>query len=309
MTSGSGLRIVGLGESLFDVFDDQSVLGGAPLNVAVCANQCLAAPGGAGIVASRVGRDSLGRRLIRELTAREMDTHHIQLDNDRPTGRVLVRIENQQPEYEICKPAAWDAIQFDRRWDTLAKNCDAVCFGTLAQRSAVSREAIDRFLTTASSALRLFDVNLRQDFYTPSIIEASLQHATALKLNADEMLTVAPLLGIESSNRDAACSRLREEYSLHFVALTLGAEGMRLYTPDGIYGTEPIRYPSEPGADAVGAGDAAATGLILGFLNGWDVSQTLNLASHLGAYAASVAGATPQLPKRILDRLAHPRTD
>ena len=309
MTSGSGLQIIGLGESLFDVFDDQTVLGGAPLNVAVCANQCLSASGGAGIVASRIGRDPLGRRLIRELTAREMDTYHIQLDSDRPTGRVLVRIENQQPEYEICKPAAWDAIQFDRRWDTLAGNCDAVCFGTLAQRSAVSREAIERFLTTASSALRLFDVNLRQDFYTPSIIEAGLQRATALKLNADELLTIAPLLDVETTNRDSACSCLREKYGLRFVALTLGAEGIRLYTPDAVYNTDPIRYPCEPDADAVGAGDAAATGLMIGFLNGWNVSQTLNVASHLGAYVASVAGATPHLPKRILDRLTHPRTD
>jgi fructokinase len=309
MKSGSGLQIIGLGESLFDVFDDQTVLGGAPLNVAVCANQCLSASSGAGIVASRVGRDPLGRRLIRELTAREMDTHHIQLDSDRPTGRVLVQIKNQQPEYEICMPAAWDAMQFDRRWDTLAVDCDAVCFGTLAQRCAVSREAIDRFLSAASSALRLFDVNLRQDLYTSSIIEGGLQRATALKLNADELFTVAPLLDIETSNRDSACFCLREKYDLRFVALTLGAEGIRLYTPDGAYSTKPISFPCEPDADAVGAGDAAAAGLMIGFLNGWEVPQILHLAAHLGAYVASVAGATPQLPKSILDRVAHPRTD
>ena len=300
MTSPTGLQVIGLGESLFDVFDDQTVLGGAPLNVALCAHQCLAEAGGSGIVASRVGRDSLGRRLIRELAERGLDTDYVQIDSDRPTGKVLVALVDGQPQYEILKPAAWDAMQFDRRWGALAANCNAVCFGTLAQRSAVSREAIDRFLLNTTSALKLFDVNLRQNFYSSSLIENGLERATALKLNADEIIRVGSLLGMESGDADTACSLLLKKYNLRFVALTLGAEGLRLYTPGAVNAAEPVHYPTARDADAVGAGDAASAGLMIGFLLGWNVSQTLTVANHLGAYVASVPGATPQLPNPIL---------
>lgn len=299
MTSQTGLQVIGLGESLFDVFEDRTVLGGAPLNVAACANQCLSAAGGSGIVASRVGRDSLGRRLIRELSARKMDTHYVQVDDDRPTGKVLVEITDQQPRYEILKPAAWDAMQFDRRWNSLAETCDAVCFGSLAQRSAVSREAIGRFLKTADTALKLFDVNLRQRFYSKSIIQTGLEYATALKLNQEELCTVASLLELPSSDVDATCSLLLQKHNLQFVALTLGEAGMKLYTPEGKYTTDPIHYSSTTDADAVGAGDAASAGLIIGFLCGWNTSRILSVANHMGAFVASSPGATPQLPTEI----------
>ena len=301
MISPGGLQVVGLGESLFDVFEDQTILGGAPLNVALCANQCLALSGGCGVVASRVGRDPLGRRLIRELTERGHETSHVQIDDDRPTGKVLVEIRDGQPDYEILRPAAWDALQFDRRYLALAEACDAVCFGTLAQRSAVSREAIDRFLTNAQNALKLFDVNLRQSYFSRAMIETSLKHATALKLNAEELESITVLLDLESRDSGVICPQLLEKYGLGFVALTRGAEGMQLYLPNGVHASEPACYPTAPGADAVGAGDAASAGLILGFLRQWDPAETLYAASHLGAYVASVPGATPPLPDSILD--------
>ncbi len=301
MKSPSGLQVVGLGESLFDVFEDQTILGGAPLNVALCANQCLASSSGCGVVASRVGRDPLGRRLIRELTERGHETSYVQIDDDRPTGKVLVEIRDGQPNYDILKPAAWDALQFDRRYDALATACDAVCFGTLAQRSAVSREAIDRFLTSAQDALKLFDVNLRQDYYSRSMIENSLNRATALKLNSEELEILTRLLDLDSPDPRIICPQLLQTHGLRFVALTQGAEGMQLYLPSGFHASEPACYPSAPGADAVGAGDAASAGLILGFLRHWDPEQTLYAASHLGAYVASVPGATPPLPDSILE--------
>ena len=309
MAQSEGLQIVGLGEAVFDVFEDQTILGGAPLNVAACAHQCVAATGGAGIVASRVGRDTLGRQLIREFESRGMETKYIQLDSDRPTGKVIVSFENHQPHYEICKPAAWDALQLDRRWVKLAQTCDAVCFGTLAQRCAVSREAVERFLRSAPNALRLLDVNLRQEFYSTPVLESSFQHASAVKLNEEELATICPLLGFEGESPDTFCNQLLEKYDLCFVALTLGAHGIRLFTSEGIITAEPEAYPMQDDADTVGAGDAAAVGMMIGFCHGWPPPQTLDLACHLGGYLASVSGATPTLPSELVRRAAQSITD
>ena len=309
MAQSKGLQIVGLGEAVFDVFDDETILGGAPLNVAACAHQCVAGAGGAGIVASRVGRDALGRQLIRDFESRGMETKYIQIDDDRPTGKVLVSLEDNQPHYEICKPAAWDALQMDRRWVELANRCDAVCFGTLAQRSAVSREAIERFLTSASGALRLLDINLRQEFYSPSILNICLHRASAAKLNEEELEIIAPLLNLKTSNRDAACTQLLQKYKLSFVALTRGEQGIELHDSSGVSQAPAASYPKHPQADTVGAGDAATVGLMIGTCLGYSPDETLELANHLGGYLASVPGATPKLPAELIRRAGLARTD
>ena len=309
MTQNKGLQIVGLGEAVFDIFEEETILGGAPLNVAVCAHQCIAAAGGAGIVASRVGRDALGRQLIRDYESRHMETRYIQIDDDRPTGKVLVSMKGNQPDYEICKPAAWDALQMDGRWVELASHCDAVCFGTLAQRSAVSREAIERFLTAASGAVRLLDINLRQDFYSPSILDTCLQWASAAKLNEEELGIISPLLNLETSNSAGACTQLLQKYELNFVALTRGEQGIELHNSSGMAQAPATSYPEHPHADSVGAGDAAAVGLMIGTCLGCSSDETLELAAHLGGYLASVPGATPKLPAELIRRVGLTRTD
>ena len=284
--------IVGLGEAVFDIFDDRSVLGGAPLNMAVCAHQLLAPVDGDGIVASRVGADDLGRQLYRSLKKRQMETDFVQLDPDRPTGRVLVTLTDDEPSYDICSPAAWDALQFDRRFVALASKCNAVCFGSLAQRSIMAREAVERFLRNASQALKLFDVNLRQEYFSAMTIQQSLRLADALKLNEHELVQISQLLEMssgcieDSSWCDGQCNELRETYSLEYVALTRGERGTVLYTDNARHEMEQVSYPQQPEADSVGAGDAASAGLLVGHVLGWPtphahISQSSGCFSRL----------------------------
>ncbi|HEX7900777.1 MAG TPA: carbohydrate kinase [Planctomycetota bacterium] len=271
--------VVGLGEALFDLLPGGPVLGGAPLNVAVHAQQL----GARGVLVSRVGRDALGDRLRDEVARRGLDASGLQVDPDRPTGTVAVTLEKGEPRYEITKDVAWDRLEFA---PALAASADAVCFGTLAQRSPRSREAIRRFLEAAPKAARLFDVNLRQDYYSRDILHESLRRATMVKLNRDELPVVLGLLGM--SDLDA----LRAAYGLTHAVLTRGAEGTSI---NGVEG-EPVRFPAQAGADSVGAGDACSAGVLMGVLRGWTVERTLSLANRLGAYVASVPGATPRLP-------------
>lgn len=298
--------VVGLGEALFDVFPDRKVLGGAPLNVAAGANQLLAALAGSGIVAGRVGNDELGRELHQEMSDRGLETDYVQIDQQRPTGQVNITIESGQPEYDICTPAAWDAMQFDHRWVELARRCSAVCFGTLAQRRALSREAIGRFLSMTSS-FKLFDVNLRQEFFSSNILRDSMQAADAVKLNSEELVTVASTLEMDSMQEsdsdedslDELCRSLCKLFDLRFVARTRGKQGTVLIQDGQRLETEPARYEPEPDADAVGAGDACSAGLLVGHILNWNPEQSLQLANHMGAFVASVPGATPELPQTI----------
>ncbi len=306
MTSKS-LTIVGLGEALFDVFPDRRVLGGAPLNVAVHAHQLLRAAGGRGVVASRVGRDELGQELTAELDRRKMTTSYLQLDEARPTGQVFVTFDGGRHSFEIAKDSAWDALQFDSSLAELAAGCAVVCFGTLGQRSAAARAAIGEFLRSAPAAVRLFDVNLRQDYFDADVIRESCQAATAVKLNDEELPVVARLLGHETPTESPGgaialqAGHLRRAFDLECVALTRGERGTLLFTESGRVEAEPARYPTGRNADSVGAGDACAAGLLVGRLLGWPPERQLELANRTGAFVASVAGATPDLPREILE--------
>ncbi len=302
-----GLTIVGLGEALFDVFADRQVVGGAPLNAAVHAHQLASTLGGSGVPVSRIGRDELGRRLLDELSARGVPTAAIQVDDRRPTGRVLVTLRGGEPDYEIVRDAAWDHIEFTDDLRRLAEGCDAVCFGTLAQRGPRSRETILQFLRHAQQAIRMFDVNLRQAFFDEGVIRQGCELATVLKLNEQEMPQVRGMLGLEDvgpSGADRPAMELRERLALDAVVLTRGALGTALYTSGGKAEGEPVRFPMHPGADSVGAGDACAAGVLVGMLLGWPPERTVALANAAGAFVASQPGATPQLPRDILRRVA-----
>ncbi len=305
--------IVGLGEALYDIFPDHTVLGGAPLNVACHAHQCIQGINGQGVVVSRVGQDDLGNQMLADLQSRGMTTEFVQTDPDRSTGRVYVEVSSTgQPEYEIVRDVAWDWLQFDPDIESLAGRCQAVCFGTLAQRVGEARSSIYRFLTEARRAVRLFDVNLRQDFYNQQIIRRSCELANALKLNEDELPIVANELGIylpepegdEPVDQDArttkVIAKLRKKYDLRVVALTRGEQGTKLFTEDGDFDVEPVKYDGEDNADAVGAGDACSAGLLVGMIKRWPWQRTLELANHMGAFVASKPGATPNLPDEIL---------
>ena len=300
-----GISIVGLGEALFDVFPDGARLGGAPLNVAVHAHALGRKVGGQGVVVSRVGQDALGAEVIAALRERGMTTDYVQTDPDRPTGRVDVDLDlDGQPTYDIVPHVAWDVLQYDPDLDDLAQTCDAVCFGTLAQRDAQSRNAIYRFLDTARRAVRLFDVNLRgpqqHPFYDARVLERSCERATIVKLNEHELPIVADLLNLRSDGLDGRVEALLKAYPLEMVVLTRGALGTTLYTKTKRVVGEPVSYPRVDGADSVGAGDACSAGVLVARVLRRPAEKIVALANHMGAFVASQPGATPALPPDLL---------
>ena len=296
--------IVGLGESLFDVFPDRAILGGAPLNVAYHAHQLCSTRGGRGIVASRAGTDPLGQRLLEELRVRKLSAELVQIDAAHPTGRVDIALRDGEPTYNFLADVAWDHLEWTPEWRRLAETCDAVVFGTLAQRCPTSRATVQRFVETARQAVRLFDVNLRVTFFDADSLRRGAELATAIKLNEDELPIVLNLLGLaadDEQSRDGA-NRLLQHFAasgLRSVVITRGEQGTELLTGDVCVRGPVVRFARHPHADNVGAGDACSAGLLWGWLNGWPPEQTVTLANRLGAFVASQPGATPTIPEEL----------
>jgi fructokinase len=285
--------IVGLGEALFDMFPDGARLGGAPLNFAVHAHLL----GNEGVVVSCIGHDDYAARILQELRDRAMTAEYLQVDARHPTGTVRVQLDARgEPTFTITHDVAWDYLAFDVKTEALARQCHGVCFGTLAQRNPISRSTIQQFLESAPQAVRLFDVNLRQHYFDRPTIKRSCQLATAMKLNAAELEVLGELLGIASTQQDIA-PVLLERFELSFLAVTRGAKGTRIYTPQGMHEGQAV--PAAGGGDAVGAGDAAAAALLHGAVRGWPWERTVTLANTLGAHVASRPGACPAHPPEI----------
>jgi fructokinase len=302
MTKQNKLIVVGLGEALFDCFsENRVVLGGAPANFAVHANQLLAGRG-EGVVASRVGDDELGERYSRELSLRGMSADYLEGTADYPTGTVDVELDGGKPTYQINENVAWDHLQYTDSWADLAPRASAVCFGTLAQRSPESREAIHEFLKNAPHALKVCDINLRLHYYTADIIHASLSAADIVKLNEEELITVGKALDEEvlEASTDDRVEKLIREFDLRLLALTRGKDGTVLYGAGEKVTGEPVEFSRHPHADDVGAGDACCAAITVGLLLEMSLPEIANLANRVGAYVASQPGATPVLPGEIL---------
>lgn len=302
--------IVGLGESLFDVFPDRAILGGAPLNVAYHAHQLSSASGGRGVVASRAGTDGLGVRLLDELRTCGLTTEFVQIDAFHPTGRVDITLRNGEPTYEFLADVAWDYLEWTPEWRRLAETCNAVVFGTLAQRCPTSQATVQRFVETARQAIRLFDVNLRVTFFDAESLRGSAELATAIKLNETELPVVLRLLGLAAdpttpkpgrqSSGDAR--RLLQAFAqtgLRYVVVTRGEHGTELWTHEATVRGPVAKFERHPQADNVGAGDACSAGLLWGWLNDWSLERTVTLANRLGAFVASQPGATPAIPDEL----------
>lgn len=308
--SPEDLVVVGLGEALFDCFPTHSVLGGAPVNFALHASALLESLGGTCLPATRVGKDELGDRFFAELRSRNVSTDAVQIDHDHPTGQVIVELDAEgQASYNFASNVAWDHLAPSDTWDQLAKKCCAVAFGTLAQRSPTSRETITRFLSQADRAIRLFDVNLRGDFYSAEMLDQSLRHATALKLNLEELEIIVQLLDLkvaaavgDDTSIGSKLAFISQSFELDWVALTRGAEGTLLYCDNRVYeaSQKAQNWQPEENADSVGAGDACCASLLVGMLLGWPPQRTLELANQVGAFVASRSGATPQLPESLV---------
>ena len=291
--TGSPPLIVGLGEALYDLLPAGSALGGAPLNAAVQSHQL----GNNAVVTSRIGRDALGQALLDDLAKRGMNTAFIQSDPDAPTGTVDVFLRDGEPEYDIISGVAWDRLAWDESLVGLVKRCDAVCFGTLGQRLEPARSTIQQFVTTASQAVRLFDLNLRQDYFSATVLEASCRAASIVKMNEAELAAVAPLLRLGQAEE---IQQLIEHFDLDLFVLTRGKLGTALHSSNSVVVGQPAQFAPEPDADSVGAGDACSAAILHGAVRRWPLQKTADLANRLGAFVASRKGATPELPAELL---------
>ncbi len=306
------ITIVGIGEALFDLYPDgREVLGGAPLNFAVHANRLAKQLGREASPVSRIGRDARGALLKTALTDLGVSHAHLQEDPEHPTGVVHISLaaSQQEPAYTIAADSAWDFIEPSEDLDALAARCEAVCFGTLAQRKDRAREVIEEFLARASKAIRLFDLNLRQDFYDRSVLRRGCALATALKLNERELEILADMLHLRGNRHGDFVLALFDRFPLEQVLLTRGSRGCILYTPKAKCEVHNVSYPSQPGADSVGAGDGAAAGFIVGLLANLPEARIVELANHVGAFVSSQQGATPALPPEILNLVPTITTD
>jgi len=280
--------IVGLGELLWDVLPGGRQLGGAPANFAYFANLL----GERGVVASRVGGDELGREAADRLRELGSSTEYLQCDSVHPTGTVQVRVDAAgQPQFEIARPVAWDFLQWTPQWQQLAETADAVCFGSLAQRSPATRETIRQFLrSTRQQTLRVFDVNLRSPFYSREVLSESLSMADVIKLNHDELPILARLVGISWSDERTAAEALLRLHKARLVCVTRGSRGSLLLAKEGASEHPGFRVNV---VDTVGAGDAFTATLVHHCLAGASLDQMNEDANRVGAWVASQVGATP----------------
>jgi len=223
-----------------------------------------------------------------------LNSSTVQKDESAPTGTVTVALTgNGIPEYTIRENVAWDHITATNGALTVVREADAVCFGSLAQRNGISRQAIQRLVAAAPApAWRIFDINLRQHFYDREVIEQSLKLANVLKLNGDELPVVAQLFGIEGSAREVV-ETLAQRYSLLVVAVTRGSDGSWLYQ-GGRWSEHVVKKVTVK--DTVGAGDSFTAALCLGLLGRMDLDEINAAANQVAAFVCGCAGATPQLP-------------
>jgi fructokinase len=284
------MSLVGLGEILWDMFPGGKQLGGAPANFAYHAS----ALGTVGVPVSCIGNDENGREIITTLKEHDVRTDGIASDSRYPTGTVTVNVDsNGKPGYTIHEQVAWDHIPWNDYMQGLAGHAAAVCFGSLAQRTPDSRRTIRKFLEhTQGNCLRIFDINLRQSYYSPEIIRDSLTCADVLKLNDEELPVLSTMFSLEGSVPDQL-EQLIDQFSLCATALTRGAHGCLLVTTAGSAEHPGIALRSI--MDTVGAGDAFTAALAVGLLSKQDPECICEHANKLAGYVCTCKGAMPPI--------------
>jgi fructokinase len=279
--------IVGLGEMLWDLLPEGASLGGAPANFAYM-TQLL---GDQGVVASRVGRDPRGQQALERMKQLGLGADQVQIDTEHATGTVKVDIDRQgQARFEIADPVAWDFLEWTPDWQRLAKGADAVCFGSLAQRSGTSRATIRNFLYAASDAVNVFDVNLRQSYYSAEILSESMKFADIVKVNDEELSKIMGLSGFSHRDERLSAQSLLAAFDLKLVCVTRGARGSMVMTKDCV--------DEHPGfhvkvVDTVGSGDAFTAALTHEYLKGSSLNAINATANLVGAWVASQSGGMP----------------
>ncbi|MDO4858142.1 MAG: carbohydrate kinase [Thermoguttaceae bacterium] len=289
-------KVLGLGELLWDVFEDSRKPGGAPANVAFQLNQL----GLAGIIASRVGADPLGEEITRFLSGMGLSTDFIQTDAGHPTGTVTVQLDaTGTPSYTIHENVAWDFLELTPELEALLPTLSAVCFGTLAQRGKTTRETIQKILDRVpDNCLKLYDVNLRQDFFSRELLETSLQKSNVAKMNDGEMEVLKPVFGLpqDLAPVDFALN-LCEKYGLAEVCITRAEKGCFLVRKDGQTADVPGKIVQV--ADTVGSGDSFSAALIYTMLRGSDIQTQAEFANEVGTLVATRSGGMPPLQEEL----------
>jgi fructokinase len=290
-------NITGLGEILWDILPQGKKLGGAPANFAYHSK----ALGSESYVVSAVGNDLLGKEILKKVSDLNIDAAFIQIDDRYPTGTVDIKVDHDgTPQYVIQQGTAWDNIHFGEKYKNLAAKTGAVCFGSLAQRSKTARDTINQFLkATKQDCIRIFDINLRQNFFSKEIVENSLKLANYFKLNDEELAVVAKMFSF-SGNEEKIIKQLLEEFKLELIALTKGAKGSDLYSKKEHTYLEATVDKIE---DTVGAGDAFTAALIVGLLRQLPLKKVHKNAASLAAFVCSQKGATPALTDDIRSQI------
>ena len=287
--------VIGLGEALWDVLPEGKKLGGAPANFAYHAGQFLGQ-------ANTMAISALGEDKLAEETIASLEEHGLQYTMPRvpyPTGTVQVQLDEQGiPTYDIRENVAWDNIPFTPEIEEVARNCRAVCFGSLAQRNVVSRENIHRFLdATPEDCVKIFDINLRQNFYTKEVIQESMRRCNILKINDEELVIIGRMFGYPGLDIENKCWLILGKYDLDMLVLTCGTNGSYVFTPGQMSFQE---TPKVEVADTVGAGDSFTGSFCAAILNGKPVAEAHKLAVKVSAFVCTQNGAMPTIPASLL---------
>jgi len=299
MTSAAKDRplIIGVGELLWDLLPGGKQVGGAAANFAYHAQ----ALGAEALVVSRVGQDALGREILDRLRSFGLRTDGITTDLAYPTGTVSVALDTDgKPTFEIYEDVAWDFIEPSKAILDEASQADVICFGSLAQRNPAARASIRAMLkATPPAALCIFDINLRQHFWSRELIVESLDLADVLKLNDEELPIVAQAIGLAGSE-SSQLRQLAARFELKAVALTKGANGSSL-----LVGGELVSRPGSKliVADTVGAGDSYTAALALGLLAGHEPNQIVECAHRVADFVCTQPGAMPLMPSQMREAM------
>jgi fructokinase len=296
-------KIVGLGEVLWDLLPGQKQAGGAPANFAYISTVL----GDTGIVASRIGADDLGAEMLSHLQSRGLITEHIQTDPKHLTGTVNVQVHSDgQPLFAIAEPSAWDFLELTSAWKQLARSADAICFGTLAQRNPQSRATIQRFLASArTDSIRVFDINLRQHFYSAEILKQSLEIAQIVKLNQEEVAIACDLFNAPTTESVQFAEWLQKRFHLKLVCITFGAEGSLLVAGSSHHRHSGYRVKV---ADTVGSGDAFTAAMLHHYLRGLTLPEINRASNIMGSLVASKNGAMPTINRGEIESYKTPNT-
>ncbi|MBR1502655.1 MAG: carbohydrate kinase [Prevotella sp.] len=286
--------IVGLGEALWDVLPEGKKLGGAPANFAYHAGQFLGMDNT--IAISALGEDKLAEETIDAL--KEHNLNYLMPRVPYPTGTVQVTLTGDGiPTYDIKENVAWDNIPFTDEMLEIAKNARAVCFGSLAQRNVVSRENIHKFLdATPDDCMKIFDINLRQQFYSKEVIQESLKRCNVLKINDEELVLIGRMFGYPGLDIENKCWLILGKYNLDMLVLTCGTNGSYVFTPGQMSFQE---TPKVEVADTVGAGDSFTGSFVGSILNGKPVPEAHKTAVQVSAFVCTQNGAMPVVPDRL----------